>query len=123
MSKPTFIDDMGDIAIIGVVLVLSAAILILQGILCKKFKLIEKLKAKLLWNAFIRFSLQYYLKAAFVTVTALSVFSKQTKNEKFKTLVTMSILVLLPNTYAVFMLYKRKTMTLDTTKAKFGSLF
>ena len=53
---------MGSTFVIGAALILFTAGLVLLGIFQRKFSpkirnLIEKIKAKLLWNAFIRYSL------------------------------------------------------------------
>ena len=62
----SIMDDMGINFLIGSVLVLFTIIILLLGLLNKKLSAsirnkLEKVKAKLLWNAFIRYSLQSYL--------------------------------------------------------------
>ena len=61
-------------------MLLITLLILLLGLLMKKFSTkmkgaIEKVKNKLFWNAFIRYTLQSYLKIGFVSVPALYLFS------------------------------------------------
>ena len=64
---------MGNIFLFGAGLLLVSLILLLLGIFNKKIngklkEVIEMIKAKLFWNAFIRYSLESYLKIGFVSI-------------------------------------------------------
>ena len=58
--------------VVGVILVLVTMLTSVFAFLCRTSacceKALAKLKEKLLWNAFIRYSLQSYLKLAFANI-------------------------------------------------------
>ena len=70
---------MGSMLIIGTIMALIALLIVClawklkakQKCSCCK-KVIDKLKEKLFWNAFIRYTLQSYLKLAFANFVALA---------------------------------------------------
>ena len=71
----SMIDEMGIMLLIGTVLGILVILTLLIGLACKKstqcLQLVTRVKTKLFWNSFIRFSLQYYLKSAFANFAAL----------------------------------------------------
>ena len=86
-------------------------------------QLIEKVKAKLFWNAFIRYSLESYLKWAFVSLTVLSSIQNRSLIEKVAVIICISILSTLPFIYLTILFRKREMLTQEAQKAKIGSLF
>ena len=70
---------MGSMLVIGIIMVIVALLISLLAWRLKSkqkcascLKVLDKIKNKLFWNAFIRYSLQSYLKIAFVIFTALA---------------------------------------------------
>ena len=74
------IREMGSVILIGVGILITTIVLLLLGLLRKNKKMngvILKIKQKLFFNAFIRYSLQSYLKIGFVSIPTLRIISQR----------------------------------------------
>ena len=127
-------DDEGIFGQVGTVIILVTGLILitLSMILLGKYnkklsetmrKCVEKIKSKLIWNAFIRCSLQSYLQIGFISIPNIS----YTKSRGiFKTAfarVNLIIVLALPVLYGILLLFLRESMKQEKIKAKIGSLF
>lgn len=108
-KENSVIDDMGAMFIIGLGLLFLIGMTFLFTAICKNkngccIKLVNKIKAKLLWNSVIRYSLQSYLKLAFANFAALTTIRWGTFSNVMLSLftsLTSFILAILPFYYAL----------------------
>lgn len=73
------IKEMGEPVLIGALIVFIACVFLLLGRFKSKLsethiKIIQKLKVKMIWNAFIRYSIQEYLKIGLASLAALAAY-------------------------------------------------
>ena len=127
-SDSNLFEELGSTILIVVGLFLLILILLVIRVINKnpspKMKTaIEKVKTKLFWNAFIRSSLQSYLKIAIIAISALTIISQNTMLKTTTAIVNLIVLLVLPVLYGLLMYRKRKEMTLEETNVKYGSLF
>ena len=104
----SFIRETGGILLIGIGLVLVTIAVLLLGKCCKVcnakcIKLVEKIKATLIWNAFIRTSLQGYLQIAFAGLPILLTFSSSNQSQRIYSIVCIMILIALPTIYGILL--------------------
>ena len=117
----------------NIILVVTGMILItLSMVLLGKYnkmlsetmrKFAEKIKSKLIWNAFIRCSLQVYLQIGFVNIPNISITQSRGIFKTAFARVNLIILMALPVLYGMLLLFLRESMKQEKIKAKIGSLF
>ena len=74
-SEESIVDEVGNILLFGIILVFISIIVFLIGRTPLCGIAIQRLKKKLFWNTFIRYSLLSYLQIAFVGIPGLSLLS------------------------------------------------
>ena len=107
-SESGFMNEMGSTFIIAACLILLTAVLLLLGLLRKKLnatftKLIDKVKATLFWNAFIRYSLQAYLQIGFASMPVLIAYSQHSVFKILYASANILMLLTLPVFYSVLL--------------------
>ena len=128
LKETSVANKMGTMFLLGIVILIVTIIVLLCGIFRKKLSVkvvraVDKLKRKLFWNTFIRYTLQSYLKIAFVSIPSLYILTTKGGFEIVSVMFNILLLLALPIVYTVLLYRKRDTMTTESTKEKFGSLF
>ena len=119
-TESGLLDDLGTTWLVAAGLLLLTLLLLLLGLLKKKLNdklkmVIEKVKAKLFWNAFIRYTLQTYLKIGFVCIPALAILSTKGATQKISIFANVALLLILPGLYAAILYKKREKMLEEAT--------
>ena len=89
-------------------------------------KLIRKMKDVLIWNAFIRYSLQSYLKLAYINIVSILVLTWSSNTKVMASIgkiVMVALCVLLPLFYMRILLKYPGIFEYDYVKLKVGSLY
>ena len=118
---------LGATALIMVLILVGSIVYLLNRFFNRMPRLLQRIllmiKSKLMWNSILRYAAQSYLSQAIAVSTSMAVFTTLSMSQKILTPLVLTLLALIPASFAYLLHANRGTLHTPETKQKYGSLY